>query len=247
VSILLIALVVAAVVCVGLWKRPDARAAVAGGWQAGKAQAAREFRDGYRYAQKQLLAGNPSWKQPRRWLSGLLSVAYGAAQTLVAANRVRRAAWQGARSSYAAWKASQQPVDGEVIEEIAVTKPTADSSPQPEQAASPQDETDPQASPSNASSTTPCGPDQGPEPDQEGTTVQTEAAGLTSYANAHAQFASELRTQMSGSESLAASMAGILAEHSDLIGDTAVLQDLLNQAAGVAQRIADRALTVANN
>lgn len=75
----------------------------------------------------------------------------------------------------------------------------------------------------------------------------TEATGLTSYAAAHQQFAAELRTQMSGSESLAASMSGTLAEHSDLIGKTAVLQDLLNQAAGIADEIANRSLEVANN
>src|SRR5690606_26304164 len=90
-------------------------------------------------------------------------------------------------------------------------------------------------------------PDPGPEPQQEGTIMQTEATGLASYAAAHQQFATELRAQMSGSESLAASMANILAEHSDLIGDTAILQDLLNQAAGVAERIAERSIAVANN
>lgn len=77
--------------------------------------------------------------------------------------------------------------------------------------------------------------------------MQTEAAGLTSYANAHSELAAELQSRMSGIESLAASMTGVLAEHSELIGNSAVMQDLLNQAAAVAQQTAQRALEVANN
>lgn len=236
----ILALVIAAVICGFLWRRPDARAAVSGAWQAGKAQAVREFRSGYQYAQQRLRAGNPRWYNPRRWASWGLSAGYGAAKTLAAANRIRRAAWGGGRDRYRAWKAAQ-PVDGEVIEQIiAETDKPADPQPEPEQQPEQQPEQEPEQQPDP-------GPDEGPQPDTEGSDMQTEAVGLTSYANAHQQFATELRSQMSGSESLAASMKDVLAEHSDLIGDTAVLQDLLNQAAGVAQRIADRALTVANN
>ncbi|MGA4989837.1 hypothetical protein [Nonomuraea bangladeshensis] len=254
-SLFILALVIAAVVCGVMWRRPDARAVVSGAWQAGKAQAVREFRDGYTFAQERLRDGNPSWKNPRRWVSWTLSTGYGAAKTLAAANRIRRAAWRGARDRYQAWKAAQ-PVDAqEVVEQVSVgpddTQPSA-STTQPDQCP-PADTAEPRAgqassdaTPDPASDTTP-GPEAGPEPTQEGTDMQTEATGLTSYAAAHQQFASELRAQMSGSESLAASMSGILAEHSDLIGDTAVLQDLLNQAAGVADRIASRATEVASN
>lgn len=286
-SLLILSLVVSGVVCGVLWRRPDARAVASGAWEAGKTQAAREFRDGYTYAQKRLRAGDPSWKNPRRWVSWALATGYGAAQTVVAGNRIRRAAWNGARERYAAWKASQ-PVDGEVVEDVSVAtgEPAPDDGDKPIrgvadcpqcgarlQAVIPADE-------QNVTVTCPCGhrvtfyrapndppddwdkapseprpddrqpqtaPDPGPEPQQEGTIMQTEATGLASYAAAHQQFATELRAQMSGSESLAASMANILAEHSDLIGDTAILQDLLNQAAGVAERIAERSIAVANN
>ncbi|MEU8151825.1 hypothetical protein [Nonomuraea sp. NPDC048901] len=242
-SLFILALILAAVICGVMWRRPDARAVAAGAWQAGKAQAIREFRDGYDFAQHRLRAGDPSWKNPRRWTSWLLAGLYGIAKALTAANRIRRAAWLGARDRYAEWKAAQ-PIDGEVIDETdaETDEPAPDPDPQPDQPDPEQsDEPDSSEDPPNTE------PDQGPETDQEEPPVQTEAAGLTSYSAAHQQFASELRAQMSGSESLAASMADILAKHSDLIGDTAVLQDLLNQAAGVAQGIADRALAVANN
>ncbi|MFI7643763.1 hypothetical protein [Nonomuraea sp. NPDC049400] len=278
----ILALVVAAIVCGIAWRRPDARAAVSGAWQAGKAQAVREFRDGYTFAQQQLRAGDPRWYSPRRWASWGLSTGYGAAKTLAAANRIRRAAWRGGKDGYRAWK-DAQPVDAqEVVEQVIVGPDKAEFGDPPVKGWTecprcgaritgiiPGDEQDVWV-------TCPCGHkvcfyrapndppddwDKDPEPPdsssskepephhppQEGTDVQTEATGLTSYAHAHQQFASELRAQMSGSESLAASMATILNEHSDLIGDTAVLQDLLNQAAGVADRIAERATTVANN
>jgi hypothetical protein len=243
VSLFILALIIAAVVCGVMWRRPDARAVVSGAWAAGKAQAVREFRDGYTFAQRRLLADEPSWKNPRRWASWLLAVAYGLAKALAAANRIRAAAWRGARDRYAEWKAAQ-PVEAEVIEEIDVDpgKERADPDPDAEQPQEP----DPSADTPPDDQPDPD-PDRGPETDQEGPEMQTEASGLTSYAAAHQQFANELRTQMSGSESLAASMAGVLAEHSDLIGDTAVLQDLLNQAAGVADRIAERSIAVANN
>lgn len=77
--------------------------------------------------------------------------------------------------------------------------------------------------------------------------MQTEATGLTSYANAHEELAAELRERVTGSESLAASMFGVLAEHSELIGKTAVLQDLLSQAAAVADEIAELSRKVASN
>lgn len=248
-SLFILALIVAAIVCGIAWRRPDARAAVSGAWQAGKAQAVQEFRDGYTFAQQRLRAGNPRWYNPRRWASWGLSTGYGTVKTLAAANRIRRAAWRGARDQYRAWKAAQ-PVDGEVIEAV-VVKPAPDQqqpgASQPDKPSTePQQEAAPDPQPT-AETPPATDPGQAPEPNQEGTPVQTEATGLTSYAHAHQQFAAELQAQMSGSESLAASMKDVLAEHSDLIGDTAVLQDLLNQAAGVAQRIADRAITVANN
>lgn len=242
-SIFVLSLLIAAIVCGGvLWRRPDARAVASGAWQSGKAQAVREFRDGYTYAQKRLRAGSPRWYNPRRWLSWGLATGYGAAQTIAAGNRIRKAAWDGARERYAAWKASQ-PVDGEVVEENTVAKPAPEAA--PDSNPDPRPEADPTETARPATHDPGTNPE--PESDQEGTTVQTEATGLTSYAAAHQQFASELRAQMSGSEALAASMSNILAEHSDLIGDTAVLMDLLNQAAGIADRIAERATAVANN
>lgn len=249
-SLFILALIVAAIICGVMWRRPDARAVASGAWEAGKAQAVREFRDGYAFAQQRLRAGDPSWYNPRRWMSWGLAGAYGTAATVVAANRIRRAAWHGARTRYREWKAAQ-PVDGEVVEEIHAEPDRPQADPRPEQPSpgdKPSDEDEPGPQPKADPHPNPD-PDRGPETQQqEGTDdMQTEATGLTSYAAAHQQFATELRAQMSGSESLAASMANILAEHSDLIGDTAILQDLLNQAAGVAERIAERSIAVANN
>lgn len=245
-SLFFLALIIAAIVCWVMWRRPDARAVAGGAWEAGKAQAIAEFRAGYDFAQQRLRASNPSWKNPRRWASWLLALAYGIGKTLAAAGRVLGAAWNGGRDRYTEWKA-RQPIDGEVLDEIDDERPERqqgwDPDPDPDRC----DDT-PDPNPDEDQPEQPeHGPDEGPDNNQEEQPVQTEAAGLTSYSQAHAGFASDLRTQISGSESLAASMANILSRHSDLIGDTAVLQDLLNQAAGVAQRIADRALAVANN
>ncbi|TDD54615.1 hypothetical protein E1286_05345 [Nonomuraea terrae] len=248
-SIFLLSLLIAAIVCGGvLWRRPDARAAASGAWEAGKSQAVREFRDGYTFAQQKLRAGNPRAINPRRWASWGLAATYGACKTIAAANRIRRSAWDGGRDRYRQWKDSQ-PVDGEVIEAVVVKRddqpapPPATDQPAPEaqkptSQPEPADDSKPQPEPA---------PSPEAEPVQEGTEMQTEATGLTSYATAHQEFAQELRNQMSGSENLAASMAEILNENSDLLGETAQLQDLLNQAAGVAERIANRALEVANN
>jgi hypothetical protein len=259
-----LALVVAAIICGIMWRRPDARAAASGAWQAGKAQAVREFRTGYDFAQQRLRRGDPSWKNPRRWLSWGLAGAFGAASTVAAANRIRREAWNGARDRYRAWK-DAQPVDGDVVAEQAGPVHTcvvcgavevawrfemdppgwycascATPVPDPD----PRSDPDPEPDPHHKS-------DPDPEPDDhpplEDPPVQTEAAGLTSYANAHAELAAELQSRMAGIESLAASMSDVLAEHSDLIGNSAVMQDLLSQAAGVAQQTAAHALQVANN
>lgn len=275
------AVVVAALICGLMWRRPDARAAATGAWQAGKAQAAQEFREGYTFAQQRLRSGNPSWKSPRRWTSWLLASAWGAGQTVVAANRIRARAWDGGRTRYREWQAAR-PIDAEVIDDEVDANPgdRAESGDPPltGRAECPRcGATHTVTIPSEEHDvwvTCPCGhrinffrepndppdnwddppdtPDSDREPEphhqpHEEPDMQTEATGLTSYAAAHAQFAGELRAQMSGSENLAASMSGILADHSDLIGQTAVLQDLLNQAAGIADQIAARATTVANN
>lgn len=268
---IILALVVAALICGAIWRRPDARAAAAGAWTAGSAQAAREFRQGYSWAQDRLRRGDPKPYNPRRWASWLLAGAYGAATTIAAANRIRRAAWQGARARYQDWK-DAQPVEAEVIEETEVTpnscagcgshnvrwrdQPplgwycdrcahTRDRS-DSEQPAPEQPDPGPRSAPDPAGQPTQPEPTRAPD-HQEGTTMQNEAQGLTTYAAAHTGLASELRERMSGSESLAASMSGVLSEHSDLIGKTAVLQDILNQAAGVADEIAALSTTVANN
>ena len=88
--ILLFSLVVAAAVCGIMWRRPDARAAVSGAWQAGKAQAVQEFRQGYQFAQSRLRAGNPGWKNPRRWVSAGLAAGYGTCATIAAATAATR-------------------------------------------------------------------------------------------------------------------------------------------------------------
>lgn len=83
--------------------------------------------------------------------------------------------------------------------------------------------------------------------DLEGTdmAVAQEATGLTSYSLAHEQIARELNALSATSNSLVASMGGLLAQHSHLVGNAAVLQDLINQAAAVAAQIAKDAAAVA--
>jgi hypothetical protein len=277
-SVVIVSLLVAAVVCGALWRRPDARAALGGAWQAGRAQAAAEFRQGYQFTQARLRAGDPSWKNPRRWVSAGLATGYGTAATIAAANRIRRAAIEGARERRQQWQRSRL-IDAEVIEDIEVVKepektgedsadcprcsgrggmtvicmcrpttvvyPPQPAEPQPREDAQPEDpQPDPQPEQTPVSPTDQAAPEHN-HPQEE--TMQTEATGLTSYAHAHEQLANELRQQVSGSESLAASMSNVLAEHSTLIGDTAVLQDLLTQAAAVADRIAANSHAIANN
>ncbi len=81
----------------------------------------------------------------------------------------------------------------------------------------------------------------------KGTTmsVAQEATGLTTYAQAHQQIASELNSLSAASNNLAASMGDLLAQHSNLVGNAAVLQDLINQAAAVADQIASAAAAAA--
>jgi hypothetical protein len=274
VSALILSMILATLICGVMWRRPDARAAAAGAWQAGAAQAAREFREGYDFAQSRLRVGDPSWKNPRRWASAGLGVGYGTVVTLAAGGRIVHAAWRGARDRHREWQASR-PVDAEIIEEPAepTVEPrrcggcgsTDDVHPwtrfgpdawyclecglrrvYEQRQPDPGEQPEPTPDPQPDTDPNPE-PDPQPNQSQEEPDMQTEATGLTSYAAAHTQFAGELRAQMSGSENLAASMSGILAEHSDLIGQTAVLQDLLNQAATIADQIAERATEVANN
>lgn len=250
-SVLLV-LILAAVICGIMWRRPGARAAAAGAWQAGRQQAALEFRQGYDWAQARLRVGDPKPYNPRRWASWALAAGFGAVKTAAAAGRIGTAAYRGARDRHEAWRLAQ-PVDAEVIDES-------------------QDEPERKV-PDVHSCAAGCGsiftrrrddltlpgwychpcavlllieqqPDTQPHQEEP---MQTEAAGLTSYAAAHTELATELRTRMSAIENLRASMAPILAEHSDLIGDTAVIQDLLNQAAALAEALAAKTLTVANN
>ncbi|MFG1709270.1 hypothetical protein ACFLIM_39370 [Nonomuraea sp. M3C6] len=88
------------------------------------------------------------------------------------------------------------------------------------------------------------GAEQAPQP--EGTDMAAqEATGLTSYSQAHEQIAQQLNALSVTSNNLVASMGDTIAQHSNLIGNAAVLQDLLNQAASIAAQIAKDAAAVA--
>lgn len=89
------------------------------------------------------------------------------------------------------------------------------------------------------------GAEEAPQP--EGTTmaVAQEATGLTSYSLAHTQMANELNALVSTSNALVASMGDLLSQHSHLLGNAAVLQDLMRQAASVAEQIAADAAAAA--
>lgn len=89
-------------------------------------------------------------------------------------------------------------------------------------------------------------PGAGQAPQPEGTDMAAqEATGLTSYSQAHEQIAQQLNDLAITSNNLVASMGDTLAQHSNLIGNAAVLQDLLNQAANIAAQIAKDAAAVA--
>ncbi|WP_219470142.1 hypothetical protein [Nonomuraea rhizosphaerae] len=72
------------------------------------------------------------------------------------------------------------------------------------------------------------GTEQAPQPEGNTMSVAQEATGLTSYALAHEQMAQELSSLAATSNNLVASMGDLLAQHSDLVGNAAILQDLLN-------------------
>ena|GEM_PF-4658516 len=261
-SALLFSMALAALICGAMWARPGVRAAAGGAWRAGWDQATREFRQGYEWAQARLRAGNPTPRDFRWWVSAGLATVYGACKVCGAAGRVGRAAWQGGRDSYRRWQESR-PVDAEVVDEEPAPTAAGDGGAAPRPADTPTTEPTPDPAGQAPSSTTNAEPATQTVPDpippalppgtgstvttKEDLTMQTEATGLTSYAAAHEELAAELRERVTGSESLAASMSGVLAEHSELIGKTAVLQDLLNQAAAVADEIAELSRKVAHN
>ncbi|MEV4749106.1 hypothetical protein AB0K21_22230 [Streptosporangium sp. NPDC049248] len=249
-------------------RRPVYRAAARGAWKAGARQTRQEFRAGYARtrtvydrAQKKLRKRGTRRARVLSFVLETLGVTlvtaggavYGAAVTIGAAGRVAREATRGARREYQSYR------DAVEVEAVEVTpaspeKPApADPAPgQPETPAQPQasEQAEPEQDPAapQPPSTT---PDPGATPDTttEGSTTmaQSEASGLTSYSQAHADMAAELQDLINSSQSLAGSMSDVLADHSDLIGDTATLQDLLVQAQNVAQQLADRAAAVASS
>ncbi|MFF0771013.1 hypothetical protein ACFYUK_19160 [Nonomuraea wenchangensis] len=259
-TMLLFALVLAALITgVILWRRPDARSKAkaltsdartitASAWKAGRTQAATEFRQGYKatrdaYDRAQKALQGRGTKRARL-ASGLLELlgvtvvtaggtVYGAAKTLGAARRIVLEAARGGRDAYKTIE-----VEAVVVGEVEETSP--DATPPPAAPA----ETITQAKP-NAGEDSPDA-EQAPQP--EGTpdmSVTQQATGLTSYALAHTQMASELNDLVNTSNALVASMGDLLAQHSHLIGNAAVLQDLMRQASNVASQIAKDASAAA--
>ncbi|MDP9843218.1 hypothetical protein [Streptosporangium lutulentum] len=90
------------------------------------------------------------------------------------------------------------------------------------------------------------GPVEGP-PSEGTTNMAAEANGLLTYAQAHAQLAGQLQALSVENNSLANSMTNTIAPHASIIATTAILQDLLNQAASIAQQIADEAAALATS
>ncbi|MEV0617531.1 hypothetical protein AB0I81_29715 [Nonomuraea sp. NPDC050404] len=128
-TMLILALVVAALITgVILWRRPDARAVAGGAWKAGRTQAATEFRQGYKatrdaYDQAQKALRGRGTKRARV-ASGLLELlgvtvvtaggtVYGAAKTIGATRRILVEAAKGGQAAYKTLE-----VEAEVIEEV---------------------------------------------------------------------------------------------------------------------------------
>ncbi|QFY09667.1 hypothetical protein GBF35_26100 [Nonomuraea phyllanthi] len=304
-TMLLLALVLAALITgVVLWRRPDARVVAAGAWNAGKAQAAIEFRQGYQatrdaYDQAQKALRGRGTKRARV-LSGLLELlgvtvvtaggaVYGAAKTLGATRRVLIEAARGGRAAYETLEVEAIEIekadaaDADVVYDdttyvvppaeggtaklitnsiiIATTEcercgadhsvmlqPGKDktvamcrcgqeihiSRAAPHTQAEPLAETD-----------TNTGAAQAPNSGGTDMSVSQEATGLTSYSLAHQQIAAQLNDLVNTSNALVASMGDLLAQHSILVGNAAVLQDLMRQASSVADRIATDAAAAA--
>ncbi|WP_433235630.1 hypothetical protein ACQPYK_25680 [Streptosporangium sp. CA-135522] len=258
-----------------LRRRPAYRAAARGAWNAGVKQTRKEFRAGYARTravydrtQKQLRKRRTRRARVASFLLGALGVTlvtaggavYGAAVTIGATGRVVREATRGGRREYRSYRDAieVEVVEAEEVVPATPKKPAPGPAPAPAEQPKPETLAEPQASDPAEPAQAPAAPqppsanpDPGATPDTttEGTTpmAQTEASGLTSYAQAHAELANELQDMITASQSLAGSMSDVLADHSDLIGDTATLQDLLAQAQSVAQQIADRAAAVASS
>ncbi|MEV0151479.1 MULTISPECIES: hypothetical protein [unclassified Nonomuraea] len=308
-TMLILALVVAVFVTgVILWRRPDARAAAkavtAGAWKAGQAQAATEFRNGYKAtrqaydrAQKALQGRGTKRARVASGLLELLGVTvvtaggafYGAAKTIGAARRIVLEAVKGGRAAYATLE-----VEAEVIGEVEqaaddvvhddptyVGQPVANggrlitntiiiATTECERCGA---EHSVMLQPSQDSTTKKCdcgqelrftrtpvetntqaktqaeidnpGAEQAPQPEGTDMAVAQEATGLTSYSLAHTQMANDLNGLVNTSNALVASMGDLIAQHSHLLGNAAVLQDLLRQAASVAEQIAADAAAAA--
>ncbi|MEQ4723737.1 hypothetical protein [Nonomuraea sp. B19D2] len=298
----ILALVLAGLISgVILWRRPKARTAAkavtAGAWKSGRAQAAAEFRNGYKAtrdaydrAQKALQGHGTKRARAVSAVLELLGVTvvtaggavYGAAKTIGAAQRILVEAARGGRDAYKTLE-----VEAEVVKDVVHDDPTYVVPPvanggklitntiiiattecekcgakhsvmlQPGQdksvakcecgqelhftRAAPT-ETNTQAQ-RQASTDNPSA-EQAPQP--EGTPMAAqEATGLTSYSQAHEEIAQQLMQLSVTSNNLVASMGDTIAQHSNLIGNAAVLQDLLNQAANLAAQIAKDAAAVA--
>ncbi|GGO63281.1 hypothetical protein GCM10012289_09950 [Nonomuraea cavernae] len=299
----ILALVLAALFTgVILWRRPDARTATkavtSGSWQAGRAQAATEFRDGYRathdaYDRAQKALQGRGTKRARL-TSGLLELlgvtvvtaggaVYGAAKAIGATQRILVEAAKGGLEAYKTLEVEAEVIDDVVHEDptyavppvangaklitntiiIATTECEKCGTKHSVMLQAGQDKSVTKCScgqelrfsravpaEPNTQSKTQAGIDnpgagQAPQPEGPDMSISQEATGLTSYAMAHEQIAQQLNDLSVTSNNLVASMGDTIAQHSALIGNAAVLQDLLNQAASVATQIAKDAAAVA--
>ncbi|MFI6317249.1 hypothetical protein ACIBG8_07010 [Nonomuraea sp. NPDC050556] len=274
---LLLSLLIAALVCsLILWRRPDARSAAIGAWRAGSEQAAAEFRTGYQAlrgaytsTRKQLLDGNPGWKEPRRWLAAGLATTWGAAslaggilygtgKTIAAGGRILFSAYQGMAAAYAAYKDEHaEPIELEVIRDTQhVCRDCAS------RHADHHPGLDPPGwycRPCAASRTTPepTAPDIDtapvpPTPEDEHRTpkeptMTAEANGLASLTVWCEGEAAAQAGRVSSSDNVKGNMLGALAGHGEIITLLSAYQDTVALAKSQADRLADAVRGLANN
>lgn len=274
---LLLALLLAALLCsLILWRRPDTRSAAIGAWKAGADQAAAEFRDGYqalrgtyRNTRKQLLDGNPSWKEPRRWLAAGLAltwgtaslaggILYGTGKTIAAGGRILVSAYQGMAAAYAAYQDEHaEPIELEVIQDTqhvcrdcasphAVHYPDRDPPGWYCRPCAARRTNLDQAAPDDEAASAPPAPEEHHQSPKE-PTMTVEANGLASLIVWCDSEAAAQAGRVSSSDNVKGNMLSALAGHGEIITLLSAYQDTVALAKTQADQLAEAVRALANN
>ncbi|TMR97508.1 hypothetical protein [Nonomuraea basaltis] len=263
----LLILIVAALATSLIFK--PSRAAVTSGWQAGAAQARKEFLDGYERGQRHL--NRPDVGRFSHLLSEALATAYGVALTARGAVRVAAAFGRGAAGGYRDHKAASEVVEPEAVRDRPqarrLEKPPAKPSTEPPPAPPPPavDDTPPAAPPAaRPEAAAPASPPhdtattEGPAViPSEFTTWQALVEDLTDEVEQMTAASEEASERQEACDGLtgsfiskgmtsAASMIALLSQYQDYCGQlTAIQADMAALAAKMADNATDQVSVVA--